>query len=278
MLASWLALRTYALSHNPIALSVTGIAMDMASGARALIPYIGKIVLPVNLSIIPVVEDTKMIYGALVLLAIVSGLALSKMKRYGYILFGALWFVAFLAPTFIRPVAGASAIFLESRLYLPILGIFIVITEIDIIKNIDLTKRYIIVCGAIVCAFFFISAAHEVNFKDAFTFWRCAVERSPHSSMAQYNLGWIYDRQGDLDKAERQYLRALELDPNQRYAHNGLGTVYERKGLFESAEAEYIKEIKNTPYSMTAYRNLANLYRRQGKGEGAIKALPPQKP
>jgi hypothetical protein len=260
-LALWLAFRGYALSYNPVALSAAGISGDLARGAGAILGYLGKAVLPFNLSIIPVIEDTNMIYGVVALAAIASGLVFSKAKRYGYILFGGVWFLAFLAPTFIRPVAGTSAIFLESRLYLPMLGVFFVLAEIDIVKNIVLTKRHVFFCVAIISALFFMSAAHAVNFKDALTFWKCAAKRSPHSSMAQYNLGWIYDRQGDLDRAEGQYLRALALDPRQRYAHNSLGTIYERKGLFARAEAEYIKEIKNTPYNAAAYRNLVNLQR-----------------
>lgn len=278
VLGIWLALRGYALSPNPIALSAIGIAGDIARGAGAILGYLGKAVLPFNLSIVPVIEDTNMIYGVVALVTIALGLAFSKAKRYRYILFGAAWFMAFLVPTFIRPIAGTSPIFIESRLYLPILGIFIVLGEIGVIRNIAITKRHIIFCAAIIAAFFFMSVVHEQNFKEASVFWKCAAQRSPHSSMAQYNLGWIYDRQGDLDMAERQYLRALELNPRQRYAHNSLGAIYERKGLFGRAEVEYVKEIKNTPYSMVAYRNLENLYRRQGKNESVIKELAPQKP
>jgi hypothetical protein len=277
-LGLWLALRGYALSSNPVNLSATGIAGDLVNGAGAILGYLGKAVFPLNLSIIPTIEDTNLIYGVVALAAIVSGLAFSKTRRYGYILFGAVWFMAFLTPTFIRPMTGAAAIFLESRLCLPILGIFFVLAEIDIVKNIVLTKRRIIVCVAIISVLFFMSAAHIPNFKDAFVFWKCAAQRSPHSPMAQYNLGWTYDRQGNLDKAERQYLLALALNPRQRYAHNSLGTIYERRGLLEAAEAEYIKEIKNTPYNAVAYRNLENLYSRQGKDKGAIKELAPQKP
>lgn len=274
----WLAFRSYGLSSNPVALSVAGIAHDLFDGGRAVIIYLGKAVLPLNLSIVPTIKDTGMAYGIAALAAIVLGLSLSRQRRYASVLFGALWFLLFLAPTFIRPVPATPKIFLEPRLYVPLIGVLIVLGETDIVKNLTGTRRGLFAAAAVIGFFFVLSVAHERNFKDAATFWRYAAKRSPHSSMAQYNLGWICDRQGDLDKAERYYRLALELNPRQRYAHNALGTVYERKGLPGRAEEEYIKEIHNTPYSETAYRNLESLYRRRGMDEDAIRALVPQKP
>ena len=265
-IALWFFFRNYALSYNPAKLSISGMLGDLARGVPAIILYIGKAILPFNLSIIPVMRDTTMLYGVASILIIVAGLTLSKNKRYGFIVFGAVWFTSFLVPTFISPISVASPIFLEARMYLPILGILILLAEIDIIKNINLKNRPELLCVlAIICLFFYLSADYSVHFQDKTAFWEYAVKRSPHSSLAQYNLGSIYNAQGKLDEAEARFRKSLELNPNQRYAHNSLGRIYDRRGMVEKAEAEYGMEIKNTPYNETAYLNLADIYMRQGK-------------
>lgn len=269
-LAVWLAFRIPALSSNPAALSASGIAGNIIAGAGAIVSYLGKSVFPFDLSIIPTIEDTTMVYGVAAAAAIILGLVLSKAKRYRYVLFGAVWFLLFLTPTFIQPVAGASPIFLESRLYLPILGAFIVLGEIDIVKNIAATKPRAVFGVMIICLFFVLSVLYERNFKDAAVFWKYAAKHSPHSSLAQYNLGWVYSAQGDPGKAEEKYRQALALNPRQRYVHNSLGIMYERRGDPARAEAEYSEEIHNTPYYAKAYLNLASLYYRQGRQEKAV--------
>lgn len=265
-LALWLILRDYALSYNPVKLSFITALRDLALGAPAFFMYAGKAILPFDLSIVPTIEDSTVIYGIVSILIIISGLYFSKQKRYGFILLGLVWFLSFLAPTFLHPVPGISAIFLESRMYLPILGIFIVLGEIDAVKNITFKNiRALLTVLSIAGLLFCISINYSNRFQNALEFWEYAANKSPHSALAQANLGWVYEMQLRLDEAEARFKRALELNPRQRYAHNSLGAIYERKGLLEKAEAEYLMEIENTPYNNDARLNLANLYLRQGK-------------
>lgn len=265
-LGLWYALRYYALSYNPVAMPIMATLRDLARGAPAIVMYAGKALLPFNLSIIPTIQDTNMIYGIVAIVVIISGLAFSKNKRYGFILFGIVWFASFLVPTFIQPIVRSSVIFLEARIYLPILGIFILMGEMDIIKNITFKNRPTLICVLIVVALLFcLSTYHSGHFQNAGVFWEYAVKKSPHSPLAHSNLGWVYSAEGRLDEAEGMLRKALALDPRQRYAHNSLGTIYERQGLLEKAEAEYLMEIENTPYNDKAYLNLAGIYLRQGR-------------
>jgi hypothetical protein len=269
-LTFWLMLRGYALSYNPVKLSfITGLR-DLALGTPAFFVYIGKAILPFDISIIPTIEDSAVIYGIAAVLIIILGLYFSKKKRYGFILLGLAWFLSFLAPTFIQPISGISAIFLESRIYLPILGIFIILGEMDAVKNITFKNiKTLLLVLAITGSLFCISINYSSHFQNALEFWEYAAKRSPHSALAQASLGWVYDMQLRHDEAEARFKKALALNPRQRYAHNSLGAIYERKGLLEKAESEYLAEIENTPYYNAARINLANLYFRQGKEEKA---------
>ncbi len=273
-LTIWFILRGFALTHNPVILCGSAIARDLTLSTPAILIYLGKVIFPFNLSIIPTIEDSTLVYGMVAAVLIVSGLALSKAKRNRFVIFGAIWFIAFLLPTFIQPISGESAIFMESRIYLPILGIFIILGEIDFIKALSLKDiRQSGFVAMITVALFYISMAYANHFQNAVTFWEYAVKGSPHSSVAQYNLGWIYGAQGRDRDAEAKYKKALELNPHQRYAHNSLGCIYEYRGLPNQAESEYVKEIEIAPYYESAYMNLANLYMRRGKQKEAKELL-----
>lgn len=268
--ALWLVFRSYALSYNPVKLSFVTMLRDLALGAPAFFIYIGKAILPFDLSIIPTIEDSAVIYGIASVLIVISGLYFSKKRRYNFILLGLVWFLSFTAPAFIRPVSAVSAIFPESRIYLPILGIFIILGEIDAVKKITFENtRALFSVLAITGLLFCMSISYSGRFQNAVEFWEYAAKRSPHSALAQANLGCIYDMQLRPDEAEDRFKKALALNPRQRYAHNSLGCIYEREGQAEKAEAEYLIEIENTPYYSKARVNLANLYFRQGKEEKA---------
>ena len=185
-------------------------------------------------------------------------------------LLGLAWFLSFLAPAFIRPVSAVSAIFPESRIYLPILGIFIILGEIDAVKDITFKNaRSLFSVLAITGLLFCMSISYSGRFQNAVEFWEYAAKRSPHSALAQANLGCVYDMLLRSDEAEERFRRALALNPSQRYAHNSLGCIYERMGLPKKAETEYLMEIKVTPYYYKARINLANLYFKQGKKAAA---------
>jgi len=49
------------------------------------------------------------------------------------------------------------------------------------------------------------------------------------------NLGVLYDEQGELKKAEQQYLEALRINPNDANVHNNLGVLYLRYGRTKEA-------------------------------------------
>ena len=262
----WYALRHNALSGVPLKISASFEMGEIANSCRAVLIYLGKVILPLNLSIIPTVDDTTVVYGTVAIILMICGLIISKHKRYRFIIFGIVWFVSFLAPTFIRPAIGISPIFLESRMYLPILGIFMILAEIDFVKRVDFTGARPMICALVIVVILFsISSGYSQNFQNAVTFWESAVKESPHSPMAQYNLGWVFSNQGRFDEAEGRFRRTLLLNPRQRYAHSALGDIYEQRGHSDMAEREYLAEIDNTPYSDTAYSKLSYLYLRQGK-------------
>ena len=114
--------------------------------------------------------------------------------------------------------------------------------------------------GLIILSLFaFISFWHSRSFKDPLTFWRAAIKTSPHSPMANRNLGAMYYLNNDYVKAERYYRAALALNLNEPMAHNNIGVIYLNQGKFSEAEKEFNYELEINPGYDKALLNLAEL-------------------
>ena len=207
-------------------------------------------------------RDTAFVYGAVavILLAVIAS---PRRGRSNLLIFGAAWFFIFLLPSFIMPNPGIAADFLEHRLYLPMVGFLVILSEIFKPKKIPILG---IIALAAFSAIIFI---HCGAFKDRMSFWKNAAVNSPHSPLARRNLGAMYYLDGHLAEAEVEYKKALELNPNEPMAHNNLGLIYAKRGEFAEAEAEYKKELAINPLYDDALFNYGLFLDRAGRKEEA---------
>lgn len=266
----WFLLRQSAL-ENPIKYTPLDVLKTLFSNSPALFLYLGKIVFPVNLSVLPILVDSNLIYGFLSLVLIIFFLFRSKNKRFNFIIFGLVWFLIFLLPSFIRPNPKIVADFIEHRIYLPIIGFFIIILETDLIKNLDFNKKSVkIIAIFILFILSLVNVIHCRSFKDRLTFWQNAVKTSPHHPLAHRNLGAMNYLNGNLDTAEKEYQKALRLNPKEEMAHNNLGLIYMDKGLLEKAEKEYKAELKVNPDYDVVHFNLGLLRAKENKMKQAV--------
>lgn len=238
----------------------------------AIIPFIGKIVFPINLSVLPILADMPMIYGIVTIIGIVILLYFSPDKKWGHIIFGLAWLVLLLLPSFIRPLSSLAD-FAEHRMYIPIIGFIIVLSQIKISVNNKKTFSTIFTILVIVVSILFIvkNVTHAQVYKNKITFWSNAVQYSPNSSFNRNNLGAMYYLDGKYNLAEQEWLIAKKLNPNEPLTHNNLGLIYARRGQLELAEAEYKQELAINPNYDNAHFNLGLLYFSQGNQAEAIR-------
>jgi Flp pilus assembly protein TadD len=79
----------------------------------------------------------------------------------------------------------------------------------------------------------------------------------PTFATTHSNLGNLYFRRDEIERARDAYLAALRLDPEHADAHNNLGSAYFRLGDRERAAHEYREALRLDPLSAGAQRNLA---------------------
>lgn len=260
--AFWFALRYYALGGNQI-----GVGAALNSILINLLPSIAmgaKMFLPFNLSVLPVSVDTSFFLSLIAWPAFIFACFYFRAKNIRTFLFGLFWFAIFFFPPFI--VSSGAPFLLEHRLYLPLIGILIILSSFDGIKNFSWQNKLgRIIVVSVLILFSLISFFHSRKFSNPLVFWKSAVLSSPSSPLAHKNLGVMYYFSGDYLNAEREYNMSLKVNPQEVMASNNLGLIYMSRGDYWRAESAFLRELSINPGYDKAFANLTELYFRNGK-------------
>jgi len=263
----WFVLRKVALSESRADLTLARLSTIMIANLPLLLQYLSKIIIPYKLSTVSVAKDTNNILGFVAVSLISLGVASSKNIRWNRITFGGLWFLLFLLPTFLVPVLTGSG----HRAYIPLIGLLILISELDFVKNVDFNKKTIPLVVTLISLLIAINVTHTPSFKNRFNFWKTAAEASPSSSLAHLNYGAALLGKGDYDKALDVYKKCVRINSREPMIHNNLAVVYAINGRHAEAEREFKEEIRINPNYSDAYYNLGMLYKTTGRMTEAIR-------
>ncbi len=238
----WIGIRSTAtLAGNYINLQ------DMASAGLSrigvIIQYLGKIFLPVNLTVFPEYQDITLIWG-FIALGLFAGLIIySKSYLKPLTWLGLFWFLIFLLPVLIVPKNLNDQVF-EHRLYLPVIGIFLMLSETALFKRKVTDRRKVLFAVPVIFVFAIVSIYRTSYFNDPLTFWRKAVEGSPRSAYAHTLLGTKVE---DPEEREALFRKAYVLDPDLKNLNYYLGKVLLEKKQADSARLLLNKEIQKNP-------------------------------
>lgn len=171
---------------------------------------------------------------------------------------GTCWMLLFLIPAILRTSSDYESVFLEHRLYFPLIGFIFLLAETDAVKNIRIEKPAVIITFLVLSMFFlFLNTNQAKHYKDEHSYWLKAVSSSPNSSFAHKGLGTSYLATGKSTEAEKEYMAALRLNPDLKDVRNNLGRIYLNLGQPDKAEMLLREEVKINPGNAVAYYNLA---------------------
>jgi tetratricopeptide (TPR) repeat protein len=105
------------------------------------------------------------------------------------------------------------------------------------------------------------------QYEDALDIVQKAIKADPNTVSYYVSLGMIYERQGETEKSEKEYLRAIEKMPPDRFQINRLANAFMSQTKYDLAIEAFRKgsDLLNDD-GIFAY-NLAELYRRKGERE-----------
>ena len=103
------------------------------------------------------------------------------------------------------------------------------------------------------------------DWKSEDTLWIATAQIAPSGQQIHNNLGDVYARQGDMQKAVEEFKKAIEINPNYADAHHNLGNTYQQMGQLDLAIENYQTALSINPNLWQSYQNLAAIYFNQGQ-------------
>lgn len=251
----WYFIRSQATLEND-QLQLVTMLQTLPSRLIVLLQYLGKIFIPINLSVFPIVEDTPNIYGFIAVSILAVIIFFSKEKDWSLIFAGLAIYILFFIPALLVPSSLNDQDF-EHRTYLPMTGILIALSETILLKN-SVKPNQLLAGGIGLCLILsIININHQKNFKDAVTFWSAAVETAPHSAYANMMLGARLDKV-DKRRADELILKAYSINPNEKYINYYMGVMKQDHDSILASETYFLKEISISDYYM-CYFHLARV-------------------
>ncbi len=151
----------------------------------------------------------------------------------------------------------------ERYIYLPSIGIFTLLA-LGLDKLIQTKKKYtkvILIIFAIIITLLAVRTFFRgIDWQNEDNLWIATGKTSPSSPNTHNNLGDVYGRQGDKERALREFQRAIELKPNYADAYHNSGNTYRELGNFDKALASYQKAAELNPKLWQSYQNIAAIY------------------
>ncbi|MEN8134055.1 MAG: tetratricopeptide repeat protein [Thermodesulfobacteriota bacterium] len=191
------------------------------------------------------------------------------------ILFGTAWFFATLSiESSIIPIVD---VIFEHRMYLPSLGIFLVISILLVMIIEGCQQKWVdgtIFLSVIIVSMVLTGITYSRNnvWNDKIVLWQDVVNKSPGKARGIHSLGVAYSEKGNLDKAIKFYNKAILIDPSYYKAYYNLGKAYFTKGLIDESIKAYRSAINLNPSHVKAYSNLGIAYLTQGLIDESITA------
>lgn len=265
----WLVIRYNAL-NSASGFTLVQMITSIWQNLPGIIPYLGKIFIPVKLSVLPGLKDLGFHFftGIAAACLLVYVFIKTEKQRYLNFLAGFAWFLLFLLPGLVQNTETVPN-FAEHRLYLPMMGVMIMVAEAGFINKI----KNGILPVLIILVFAILAFYHMSCFKDRKTFWESAVRSAPYFAFSQNNMGAMYYLDGDMTNAEKYFRRAVELHPFEPMANGNLGLVLMNTGRMNEAEKYLHEETKINPLYDNGQFNLGLWFYKSGKPDLAVRSF-----
>ncbi|MDN5327576.1 MAG: protein O-mannosyl-transferase [Candidatus Woesearchaeota archaeon] len=234
--------------------------------------YLSFIFYPVNLHMersFPVFVSllSKEVFLPFIILILIFAYLFYKLSSKDYknytvyliIAFGILWFFVSMFP--FSGIIPVNAIILEHWLYLPSIGIFLLISLLlDFLFN--SFNKFLVSSLVFISAVILISLTLTQNlvWRDPITFYNHILKYEEGTARVHNNLAMAYEEQGNLELAEKHYLKAISINDAYAQTRYNLATLYLRENRIKEAIENLNKSIEINPTFIYSYQLLSKIY------------------
>lgn len=264
----WLASGAgYFLLRTSVLPGAAPILNTSSENAAGLLGYLGKLIFPVNLSVMPMPQDVQYFYGLAALTLAAALFALKGIRNNGIFWAGLFWFAVFLIPTIFRITDFANM--LEHRLYVPMFGFLLMLSQAEAIYH--FRKTFLTLAVSLLILFGTFAVLHSRDFKDPLSFWQNAVDTSPQCTLAHRSLGMMHLSWGQPEKAAHRFSQGLKNDPGDPGLMNGLALAYLNMNKVDLAVSLLEKAAVIDSGNAFCHENLGTAYQKIGRLHPAVR-------
>jgi len=211
----------------------------------------------------------------------ISAMAILLRKKRPYAFTGWFWYVGMLVPVIGIVQIGEQG-HADRYTYLPHIGLLLLIvwTAADFATAWRFRREHRWLVATATIAILSYGAVVQTSFwKNSEALWNHTLSVTSNNDFAHNNLGFLYLRRGELDKAISHFGTALKIrsgNIQMRYnlgtalVHMNLANALARKGRAEEAIVHYEEAIKLRPDYGDAYYNFGSVLFQQGWIDDAI--------
>jgi tetratricopeptide (TPR) repeat protein len=189
------------------------------------------------------------------------GLIFYGWKKNRFLFFWLTFFFISLLPT-LTPLK-VSWIVAERYVYIGTVGILAVcayffnwLLEKFPTKKIWLSSFFILIISALSVR----TIIRNIDWDNEDNLWIATAKTSPSGFVIHNNLGDVYARQNNPEKAIAEFKKALEINPGYADAFHNLANTYQAVGNTQEAIINYQKAAEINPRLWQSYQNLASIY------------------
>lgn len=245
--------------------------LRLENAVVSYVRYLGKTFWPVDLAVCyphPGVWPGEYIFGSLVILLTVTGIATWQMRRRPYLLVGWLWFLGVLVPVIGVIQAGVQAM-ADRFAYVPLIGLFIAVVWgiSDFVSQAQLPKLVMPLAVTGVLLGCVVRTSAQLSYwKDSVTLFTHAIDVTENNFTAHTVLGLTLSTTGKTNEAIAEFAEAIRINPLCGDALNNMGVMLTRRGEVEKArpyleaatriKPEFANVIEQLAVELTAAGNI----------------------
>ena len=200
------------------------------------------------------------VWSALLLLAITC-VVLKYARAYRYVAVGWFWFLGMMVPMS-GVLANGDLAMADRYAYQPYIGLFLMVcwTVAEWMSRHRISVRALAAVAAVALISLAAVARIQLNYwRDNVTLWTHALEVTPDNSIAETSLGSALTDEKRFDEALRHYRAALAISPLDPVANIDVGFLEQKQGDFYAAIQQYKTVIATTQKPELKKKALINL-------------------
>lgn len=268
IILGWYLLRSLAVKSS---LSFgADISISLKNFLMANLLYIGKSIIPAQLSIFPTLKNSSIVFGIFALAIICIAIFKIGLKNKTLAVLGVILFFSMISIPIWHGASGSLGEHYEHRMYLPLIGLLLLISQLKFNQN---SPAYIYGFFLIIIGFSIKTFSRLNVYKNEYSFIDKGLEEAPEYYFFYAIKGDKLLEQQKYTSAIPYYNSAIKMQPNRPQLYSSRGYAFTEIGKMKEAIDDFSKAIEFSKNNPDMYLNRCLAYKKQGDFENAVKDL-----